>query len=116
MDFKDWIRQLIKACCTRGGSKTAAVFLATSINFVYTYIMKAKIQKWGNSLGFRIPMTIARSLSLENGSIVEIEEVNDTIVVYSASKQNAEKLIDLITPENRHDETEWGKAEGKEIW
>ena len=78
--------------------------------------MKAKIQKWGNSLGFRIPMPIARNLSLENGSIVEIEEVNDTIVVYSADKQNAEKLINMITEENCHNETDWGKAEGKELW
>ena len=39
--------------------------------------MEAKIQKWGNSLGIRIPMNMIRDLALENGSTVDIEEIED---------------------------------------
>ena len=78
--------------------------------------MKAKIQKWGNSLGLRIPMPIVRDLSLQNGSVVEIEKVDDTIVIYAAKKQSAETLINMITKENCHSESDWGQIEGEEIW
>jgi antitoxin component of MazEF toxin-antitoxin module len=34
--------------------------------------MKATIQKWGDSLGIRIPKVIAMDLGLVNGSEVEL--------------------------------------------
>ncbi|MDY7029881.1 MAG: AbrB/MazE/SpoVT family DNA-binding domain-containing protein, partial [Spirochaetota bacterium] len=43
--------------------------------------MEARIQKWGNSLGIRIPMNIIRELSLKTGSKVEIEKETDRIVI-----------------------------------
>ena len=36
--------------------------------------MKARVQKWGNSLGVRIPALYAREFDLKSGSAVEILE------------------------------------------
>ena len=43
--------------------------------------METIIRKWGNSLGIRIPSHIAKDLSLEEGSCVEIEDVDNKIII-----------------------------------
>ena len=78
--------------------------------------MEAKIQKWGNSLGIRIPMLFLKDLSLGNGSVVEIEEENDRIVIKLSKKVELESLLSRISDDNLHSETDWGGAEGDEIW
>jgi antitoxin MazE len=78
--------------------------------------MKTKIQKWGNSLGIRIPMSILKDLSLKNGSIVEIKEKDDRIIIQPSKKNELEALMSGISDENLHTETDWGAAEGDEIW
>lgn len=76
--------------------------------------MEAKIQKWGNSLGIRIPINIIRDLALENGSTVDIEEIEDRIII--KPKRNLEDLLNSITAENLHNETDFGISEGNESW
>jgi len=76
--------------------------------------MKATIQKWGNSLGVRIPSHMAKDLSLESGSSVEILEEQDRIVIQPSNKRNLKDIIDLITDENIHTE-EFGVRAGNEI-
>lgn len=76
--------------------------------------MEAKIQKWGNSLGIRIPMNIIRDLALENGSTVDIEEIEDQIVI--KPKKNLEDLLNYITAENLHHEINYGMSKGNESW
>lgn len=76
--------------------------------------MKATIQKWGNSLGVRIPSHMAKDLSLESGSSVEILQEQDRIVIQPRNQQNLKDIIDLITEENIHSE-EFGVRTGKEI-
>ena len=78
--------------------------------------MEAKIQKWGNSLGIRIPMTIIKDLSLENGSVVNIEEDADKIIIETKRHQDILSLISQITKDNIHSEVDWGIPEGDEIW
>ena len=86
------------------------------LNNVYTNSMQAKIQKWGNSLGIRIPMSIIKELSLQNGSVVDIEEDKNKIIIYPSRNKDALSLIEKITDENLHYEVDWGTAEGDEIW
>ena len=76
--------------------------------------MEAKIQKWGNSLGIRIPMNIIRDLALQNGSTVEIEEIEDKIII--KPKRNLEDLLSCITADNLHGEIDFGITEGNETW
>jgi len=76
--------------------------------------MEAKIQKWGNSLGIRIPMNMIRDLALENGSTVDIEEIEEQIVI--KPKKNLEDLLNCITADNLHHEIDLGMHEGNESW
>jgi antitoxin MazE len=78
--------------------------------------MEAKIQKWGNSLGIRIPINIIKDLSLRNGSIVDIDEGIDTIVIRPKEKYNLDDMLNSINDANIHSEFNFGMAVGKEIW
>ena len=45
---------------------------------------KVTIRKWGNSLGIRIPASVVRSLSLENGDSFEFEyEVREDKIIFN---------------------------------
>ena len=78
--------------------------------------MEAKIQKWGNSLGIRIPIGITKELSLKNGSIVDIAESENQIVIKPVKKRTLEDLLSKVTDDNVHDEFDFGKPLGKEVW
>ena len=78
--------------------------------------METKIQKWGNSLGIRIPMNIINDLSLENGSTVDITEETDSIVIRPKKNYNLEELLGNISTENLHSQVDFGKIEGNEAW
>ena len=66
--------------------------------------MQATIQKWGNSLGVRIPSSIAKDLSLKNGSTVEILEEDDRIIIQASTKKTLKEVLELVTDENIHSE------------
>ena len=78
--------------------------------------MEAKIQKWGNSLGVRIPIRIVKDLSLRNGSIVEIDEEAGKIVIRPKQKYDLDAMIQNISEDNVHSEVDFGAAEGNEHW
>ncbi len=78
--------------------------------------MEAKIQKWGNSLGIRIPMNVIRGLSLRNGSIVDIVEESDRLIIRPIKKTTIDDLVDAINDKNLHSEIDFGKSEGNEVW
>ena len=66
--------------------------------------MKATIQKWGNSLGVRIPGFIAKELSLEHGSPVEIMQADNRIIIEPKKTKGLKEALQLITEENIHKE------------
>jgi len=78
--------------------------------------MEAVVQKWGNSLGIRIPSLIARELSLKNGSVVDINENGKEINIKPLNKMNLSEMLSAVNENNIHDEVDWGKPVGKEIW
>lgn len=49
--------------------------------------MEAKLQKWGNSIGIRIPSNILKSLNLKQEDILEIIEVDDKIIITKSKKK-----------------------------
>lgn len=51
------------------------------INDGYTMAMRTTIQKWGISLGIRIPNLMAKDLKFESGSEVELVEEADRIII-----------------------------------
>lgn len=79
--------------------------------------MRARIQKWGNSLAVRIPKALAAEADLDQDSEVELSLVDGSLVIAPApTRFTLEELVAGITDENRHGETDWGKPVGKEVW
>ena len=78
--------------------------------------MKTTIQKWGNSLGIRIPKAMADGLKLQNGSEVELLEDSDKIIIQPHRKPKLDDLLSAISEENLHGEIDSGDPAGKEIW
>jgi antitoxin MazE len=76
-----------------------------------------KIARWGNSLAVRIPQPLAEQARLGEGDEVEVS-VSDGALTFRRSEADLqlERLVAAITPENRHDETDWGEARGAEAW
>lgn len=79
--------------------------------------MTTTIQKWGNSLGVRIPKNIANNLNLKEGSGISIYEKNGAMVLEKRAKLlDLKKVLKNCTPETYHSEVNWGNPVGKEIW
>lgn len=80
--------------------------------------MKARIQKWGNSLALRIPKPFAEEARLAEDSTVDLTVRNGKLVVVAVEEpqETLDALVAQITPENRHGETYTGKSLGNEIW
>ncbi|WP_040336132.1 AbrB/MazE/SpoVT family DNA-binding domain-containing protein [Candidatus Magnetobacterium casense] len=79
--------------------------------------MFTTIQKWGNSLGVRIPGVIAKSLNISNGTQLEITERDGKITLTPVhNRYTLEELVSNITQDNRHEESDGGYPVGKEIW
>lgn len=74
-----------------------------------------QVQKWGNSLGVRIPKTLAMKVGLEEGSEVDIDVEKGHLVIKPKIK-TLEELLSQITPDNLHSEIQTGKARGRETW
>jgi antitoxin MazE len=77
-----------------------------------------QIAKWGNSLGLRLPKSIALEAQLEEGDTVHVSVMDGAIVVRSARPTySLDTLVAKITPRNRHGESDWGpRPVGHELW
>lgn len=79
--------------------------------------MKAKVQRWGNSLAIRIPKAYAADLRVEAGAVVDLDIVEAKLVVTpEADVPSLDALLAQVTPENAHAETDVGPAVGREAW
>ena len=80
--------------------------------------METNIQKWGNSLGIRLPKSLTTKKSFKAGSTVLLTETDTGVLIELAIKQkpNLSSLVKKITPHNLHRETNWGGAVGNEVW
>jgi antitoxin MazE len=79
--------------------------------------MKTQVGKWGNSLAVRIPGAFAKELDLKEGTELEVTRVEGGLLLRPGKRQyTLEELLEQITPENLHGETDWGPAVGREAW
>ena len=79
--------------------------------------MRSRISKWGNSLALRVPKGLGSEINLEVGTEVELTVENGTIIITPVSSNyDLDDLVQGITPENRHTETDWGSPRGAEVW
>ncbi|MFD1363141.1 AbrB/MazE/SpoVT family DNA-binding domain-containing protein [Lentibacillus salinarum] len=78
--------------------------------------MTTKVQRWGNSLAVRIPKEIAEQYTLEQGSDIDIQRTDDGIkLIPKKRKPTLDDLLSQITPENQHEEIDFGKPQGDEL-
>ena len=80
--------------------------------------MVATVAKWGNSLALRIPQHILQEIELAEGAEVDLVVIDGNLVVKPRSRQrySLDELVDAITPENLHSETETDVTVGNEAW
>ena len=80
--------------------------------------MNTTVQKWGNSLALRIPLSVARDIRLHQGSVVEIALIAGKIVVKPRRRQRytLAQLLRGVTTRNHHAAVDWGGRVGQEAW
>jgi antitoxin MazE len=78
--------------------------------------MKARIQRWGNSLALRLPKSVAENLGVGEGSVVGLEEREGQLVVRPAHRYRLTDLLAEVRPEQLHGEVSIGAPRGKESW
>lgn len=78
--------------------------------------MQIKIKKWGNSLGIRIPKSIAQKLNLTDSSEVQLNTDYQKIII-SKSESELDQILDKINLSNSHSEKlEDDQIIGNETW
>ena len=82
-------------------------------NMITTYI-----RKWGNSLAIRLPQSLLAQLNLQIDGEVEISLEEGRLILSPVKKPGytLDELLAQITLENLHDEIDFGKPVGKEVW
>jgi antitoxin MazE len=79
--------------------------------------MRAKAQKWGNSLAVRIPKSVAEEAGVGERDDLEIEVVDQVIRIRRcAETPSLAALLDRVTADNLHGEADFGERQGREAW
>lgn len=80
--------------------------------------MEARLQKWGNSDGIRIPKNILKALNLKTNDKVELIQEKDKIIISKPQKKHLtfEQRVAKYDGQNLVDSYDWGEPKGKEIW
>jgi len=75
-----------------------------------------RVQKWGNSLGVRLSQEIAAQAGVRAGSLVRIDVRRGVVQIRGAVSYRLDELLRAVRRGHLHDETEWGRARGREAW
>ncbi|MDA2939103.1 AbrB/MazE/SpoVT family DNA-binding domain-containing protein [Acidobacteria bacterium AH-259-A15] len=80
--------------------------------------MLTKVQKWGNSLGLRIPKSFAAEAHIKAGSTVDICVENGGLVIRPVHRPKyvLRELLKEVSSKNLHEEVTTGEPVGREAW
>ncbi|MEO6462872.1 MAG: AbrB/MazE/SpoVT family DNA-binding domain-containing protein [Candidatus Eisenbacteria bacterium] len=80
--------------------------------------MQTKLQKWGNSLGLRIPKSFAAEVGVEAGSEVDLSVRAGELRVRALQQRRLSlaALLRKVTRKNLHAAIETGNPVGREVW
>jgi antitoxin MazE len=80
--------------------------------------LKARIQKWGNSLALRIPKSFASEAGLQRETSIELSLSEGKLIITPLAKPKftLKQLLAKVNKENLHHETDTGPATGNEAW
>lgn len=76
------------------------------------------VRKWGNSLAIRLPQSLLAQLNLQADGEVKISLEEGRLILSPVKKPGytLDELLAQITSESLHDEIDFGKPVGKEVW
>ena len=85
--------------------------------------MEARLQKWGNSDGIRIPSSFLKTLNLKTNDKVELVQKENSIIISKPKKKHLtlEERIEIFEqlPSDEKGQVEsydWGEDLGKEMF
>lgn len=80
--------------------------------------MKAKVKKWGKSLGVRLPKALSSKAGITEGTDIELEIEGDKITIVPRPKKDytLDELLSMVSEENIHYEIQTNGPLGNEIW
>jgi len=78
--------------------------------------MRVLIEPSDKGLTVTIPREIAEASQMQPGTEVDIHASAGQIVLSAAPALTLDELLEGMTPDNRHPETDWGPPAGKEVW
>ncbi len=79
--------------------------------------MRTRIGKWGHSLAVRIPKAFAEESGFVDKTEVDMTIAEGKLVISTPDPgYTLENLVKDMTPDNRHEATDWGDAVGRESW
>ncbi|MEA5443551.1 AbrB/MazE/SpoVT family DNA-binding domain-containing protein [Cyanobium gracile] len=80
--------------------------------------MQTRVQKWGNSLGVRIPRGLAEQIGLGAGTEVSLSAKDGELVVKPSlpTRLSLDDLLEEVTAANLHSSVDTGEAVGLEIF
>jgi antitoxin MazE len=80
--------------------------------------METKVQKWGNSLGVRIPRSLATGAKLRPGTKVELSADDDAIVIRPVERPRyrLSDLLKRVKRANLHSAVDTGASVGREAF
>lgn len=80
--------------------------------------MELKLQKWGNSLGIRIPSALLKSLNIGPNDVIDLVQDGNKIIITKSNKGriSLEERFRTYNGNNLAKDFEWDESRGKEIW
>jgi antitoxin MazE len=73
------------------------------------------LDRWGNSLGLRLPKDVAEAAGLREGDRVRVEIENGAVTIrHTRPTYTLQELLVGMTPQSVHAEFEFGAAVGAE--
>jgi antitoxin MazE len=80
--------------------------------------MQVQIRKWGHSLAVRIPSSVIAKAKVKEGSRLEVtvQKSGAIALIPAEATPTLRELMDAVTPENMHHETQTGPVVENELW
>lgn len=79
--------------------------------------MECKLQKWGNSVGIRIPKSMLKELNWQINDLCELKiEERNLIMAKKEKTISLEERFENYNGDNLSEDFVWDEPQGKEIW
>jgi antitoxin MazE len=77
--------------------------------------MLVRLSKWGNSLGLRVPKSLAQQIGAVAGQTVSVTAAGDRLIVGGApARWSLEDMLIGMTPKAMSEAFDWGGDSGRE--